>query len=155
MTDSGGEGTGAAELRARADERLSGALAAAGARDPREHYRGQLRDLKARAPDAYRRALAYYEERLLPAVAREGSDPLAEWLEYGRVLATLATPGRTMQIDPAGRASDYAPPVPLDALVLHLPDRTNERAVAVGLPARLTPPQRASYDLLVRQAQGL
>jgi hypothetical protein len=86
----------APELRARADERLTEALAAAGARDPREHYRGQLRELKARSPDAFQRALAYFEDRLLPAVAREDSDPLAEWLEYGRVLATLATPGRTM-----------------------------------------------------------
>ncbi|HYJ78002.1 MAG TPA: hypothetical protein VEW03_00170 [Longimicrobiaceae bacterium] len=145
----------APDLRARADERLTHALEAAGARDPREHCRAQLRDLKARSPDAYRRALAYYEERLIPAVARGDGDALAEWLEYGRVLATLAAPGRTVQIDPAGRASDYAPPVPSDALVLHLPDRATDRALAVGLPARLSPPQRANYDLLVKQAQGL
>lgn len=155
MTDSASTGTGSPDLRARADARLTAALEAAGARDPREHYRAQLRDLKVRSPDAFRRALAYFEERLIPTVAGEESDPLAEWLEYGRVLATLATPGRTVQVDPEGRASDYALPVSPDALVLHLPDRATERAVAVGLPARLTPPQRASYDLLVRQAQGV
>ena len=35
------------DLRARADERFAAALAAAGARDPRDFYRKQLVELKA------------------------------------------------------------------------------------------------------------
>src|SRR5690349_22356265 len=30
--------------------------------------------------------------------SREDGDPMAEWLEYGRFLASLAAPGRTVQI---------------------------------------------------------
>jgi|1186.fasta_scaffold452734_1 hypothetical protein len=144
-----------ADLRARADERFAQALAAAGARDPRDFYRKQLVELKAADAAGYRRALAYYEQELIPAVAREESDPMAEWLEYGRFLASLAAPGRTVQIDPGGRAADYARPVPADALVLHLPDRTTLRAIVVGIPTTLSPAQRASYELLVKQAQSL
>jgi len=143
------------DLRARADARFAAALQAAGARDPRDFYRKQLVELKGADPAAYRRALEYYEQELIPAVARDDSDAMAEWLEYGRVLATLAADGRTVQIDPTGLASDYARPVPPDALVLHLPDRTSVRAIPVGIPAALTPAQRATYDLLVKQAQSL
>ena len=141
--------------RARADARFAQALEAAGARDPRDFYRKQLVELKAADAAAYRRALAYYEQELIPAVARDDSDPMAEWLEYGRVLATLAGPGRTVQIDASGLASDYARPVPPDALVLHLPERTTARAIVVGIPTALSPAQRASFDLLVKQAQSL
>jgi hypothetical protein len=88
-------------------------------------------------------------------VARDDSDPLGEWLEYGRFLATLTGPGRAVQIDAEGRATDYARPVPPDVLVLHLPERTTAPAVIVGIPATLTPAQRAAYDLLVKQAQSL
>jgi hypothetical protein len=145
-----------ADLRARADERFARALQDVGARDPRDFYRKQLVALKAQDREAYQRALRYFEERLIPAVAADGGDPLAEWLEYGRVLATLSSPrGRTVQVDAEGRASDYARPVPPGALVLHLPDRTNEPAVVVGIPSALSPAQRATYDLLVRQQQSL
>ena len=144
-----------ADLRARADERFASALADAGARDPRDFYRKQLVALKARDREAYGRALAYFEERLIPAVAADGSDAIGEWLEYGRVLASLMTAGRTVQVDGGGRASDYARPVPPDALVLHLPERTGDPAIIVGLPTTLSPAQRANYDLLVRQQQAL
>ena len=143
------------DLRARADERFARVLQETGARDPRDFYRKQLVALKAADANGYRRALAYYDQELIPAVAREDSDALGEWLEYGRFLATLTGPGRTVQIDGEGRARDYARPVPPDALVLHLPERTTAPAVLVGLPASLTPAQRASYDLLVKQTQSL
>ncbi|HEU0013945.1 MAG TPA: hypothetical protein VFQ45_09695 [Longimicrobium sp.] len=142
------------DLRARADERFQAALQASGARDPREFYREQLRALRAGDRQAYDRALEYYEERLIPAVAAEGSDPLGEWLEYGRVLASLSLPGRTVQIDASGVAADYARPVPPDALVLHLPEQPARAALPLGLPPRLSPAQRATYDLLVKQSQG-
>lgn len=143
------------DLRARADARFEQALKESGARDPRDFFRKQLVELKAAAPDAFRRALAYFEERLIPAVADEGSDPIDEWTEYGRVLAALFERGRTVVIDPIGRASEYARPVPRDALVLHLPDTPSRPAIIVALPTKLSPAQKANHDLLVRQAQAL
>ena len=142
------------DLRARADERFAQALEETGARDPREYLRGQMRALKAEDAGAYRRALAYFEETLTPAVAADGSDPIAEWLEFARVLAELATPGRAVQIDPGGRARDYARPVPADALVLHLPARPSDPALVLGLPPTLSSHQRAAYELLVKQSQS-
>jgi hypothetical protein len=142
------------DLRARADERFERALQQTGARDPRNFFRDMLRDLKAADADAFRRALRYYDETLIPTVADDASDPVAEWLEYGRVLAGLTIPGRTVQIDAGGRARDYGRPVPLDALVLHLPDNAARPALVLGLPPKLSPHQRASYDLLVKQLQG-
>lgn len=137
------------ELRDAADRRFEEALARAGARDPRDFYRQRLRDLRERDAAAYRRAVEYFETRLIPAVADAGSDPLREWLEYGRFLANLVAPGSTVQVDPTGRASDYSPPVPPDHLVLHLPTATREPALVVGLPTQLSVAQRATFDLLV------
>jgi hypothetical protein len=144
-----------ADVRARADQRFEQALKETGARDPRDFYRKQLVELKSASADAFRRALAYFEDRLIPAVAAEGSDPVDEWLEYGRVLATLAAPGRTVVIDAEGGARDYERPVPPGSLVLHLPERTAQPAIVVGIPNELSPAQRASFDLLVRQSQAL
>ena len=142
------------DLRARADERFERALQQTGARDPRNFFRDMLRDLKAADAEGFRRALRYFEETLIPTVADEASDPVAEWLEYGRVLASLMVRGRTVQVDATGRARDYARPVPLDALVLHLPENAARPALVLGLPPKLSPHQRASYDLLVKQSQG-
>ncbi|HEX8432480.1 MAG TPA: hypothetical protein VF625_14415, partial [Longimicrobium sp.] len=83
------------DVRARADARFEAAIQA-GARDPRDFYRDRLKSLRADDAEAFRRALAYYEDQLIPAVAAEGSDAAGEWLEYGRVLATLAAAGRTV-----------------------------------------------------------
>jgi hypothetical protein len=143
-----------ADVRARADARFEKALQEAGARDPRDFYRERLKALKTDDPDAFRQALAYYEDRLIPAVAADDSDPRAEWLEYGRVLAALAAKGRTVQIDPSGLASEYARPVPADHLVLHLPDTPSQPALIVGIPSRLSPAQKATHDLLVKQSLG-
>jgi hypothetical protein len=142
------------DLRAVADQRFERALSEAGARDPRDFYRDRLKTLKEQDPAAFKRALAYFNETLIPSVARDASDPISEWLEYGRFLASLSTPGRTVQIDASGRARDYSRPVPLDSLVLHLPDTTTQPALIVGLPPKLTPPQKAAHELLVRQQQG-
>lgn len=141
-------------LKERADQRLLEALERAGRRDPRDHFRERLRALRDRDERAFRRALEHYERRLVPTVAREGSDPLAEWLEYSRLLAELTAPGRTVEIDASGRARDLAPPVGDDRLVLHLPTAAREPAILVWSPTRLSAPQRATYDLLVKQALG-
>ena len=142
------------ELRDRADRRFEEALKQTGARDPRDFYRKRLKELREQDVDAFRRALAYFEERLIPAVAAEGSDAVAEWLEYGRFLAGLAARGTTLQVDPTGLAVPYAPPVPRDHLVIHLPDASGLKALVVGIPPELSPAQRATYDLLVSGSQG-
>ena len=142
-----------AERRVRAEQHFVEALRRTGARDPRDFYRDRLRLLRAREEELFQRGVQYYEGRLIPATAQEHSDPLAEWMEYGRFLAELMAPGRTVQIDPTGRAQPYAPPVPIDQLVLHLPNSARERALVVGLPPELSPAQRASFDLLVKGKQ--
>jgi hypothetical protein len=139
-------------LRERADARFEQALRDRGGRDPRGFYRERLRALKESDGAAYRRAVDYYESTLLPAVAKEDGDPLVEWLEYGRMLAELTAPGKTVQIDPTGLAADYHPPVPTSHLVLHLPESPRLRALVVGIPRALSPSQRAAYDLLVAPA---
>lgn len=141
-------------LRERADQRFEQALQATGARDPREFYRSRLRELREQDPAAFRRAREYYDGTLTAEAAREGSDPVAAWLEYGRFLATLVAAGRTVQVDPSGLAREYTPPVPHDQLVLHLPDVAGVAVQVVGLPAQLSPAQRATYDLLVKGSQG-
>src|SRR6476646_5051231 len=108
------------DRQAEADRKLEAALAATGARDPREFYRDRLRDLKQADRDAYEQAVGYYRDTLVPSVAA-GADPLPAWTEYGRRLATLATPGRTVTIDAHGVAEPYQTPAPLDRLILHLP----------------------------------
>jgi hypothetical protein len=139
------------ELRSRAERRFQEALEATGARDPREFLRNRLRELRHASPEAYRDSVAYYEGTLLPAVAADGSDPLAEWLEFARRMAATAEPGRAVQIAPDGRARAYERPVPPDALVLHLPDAQPSAAAVLGLPPVLSGPQRAAYLLLVEQ----
>jgi hypothetical protein len=124
-------------------------VGAPGARDPREFYRDRLRDLKQADRGAYDQAVGYYRDTLVPAVAG-GADPLPAWTEYGRKLAELSVPGRTMMIDASGAALPYQTPAPPDRLVLHLPEgRGAGRALVVGLPAELSRAQRATYDLLV------
>lgn len=139
------------ERTAEADRRLEEALAASGARDPREFYRERLRVLKQESPDGYEGAVAYYRDVLIPDVASGRADPLGAWTEYGRMLATSLTPGRTVSIDASGRASAYDTPE-RDALVLHLPEG-GTRALLVGLPDALSPAQRATYDVLVSGKQ--
>lgn len=138
------------EQRERAEERFEEALARSGGRDPREYYRERLKQLRDTDESAFRRAREHYETRLLPAVASDDTDPLAEWLDYGRLLAELTSPGRTMVIDPTGRANAYSRPVAADGLVLHLPTSAREPAILVGLPTTLSPAQRATYSLLVK-----
>jgi hypothetical protein len=138
----------------KADQRFAAALAKSGARDPRDFYRSRLRDLRTSDDMAFQKAVAYFETVLVPAVANEDSDPIGEWLDYGCLLAALMVPGAAVQIDPTGRSHPYARPIAPENLVLHLPTSTRERALAVGLPPRLSPAQRATYDLLVKAPDG-
>jgi hypothetical protein len=140
--------------QALADARLDDALAARGGRDPREYYRERLRALKAQDPDAYGRAVAHYREVLVPAIAHDDADPLATWTEYGRRLAELSAPGRTVTLDGTGRAWPYEAPADPAHLVLHLADGRRPNLL-VALPAEPTPAQRAAYDWLIEGRTSL
>lgn len=133
-----------------ADALLEKALEETGARDPREFYRARLKELREQSREAYERAVTHYRDRLLPAIVEERADPLAAWTEYGRVLAELVAPGRTLTVDPTGRASAYEAPSRRDHLILHLPDNRRMRAILVGLPPELSAAQRATFDWLVQ-----
>ena len=139
---------------AAADEALEAALAASGARDPREFYRERLRELKRADPGEYETAVAYYRDTLIPGVAEGLHDPLDAWTEYGRRLAASLAPGRTISVDGTGLAHEYSGP-DRDRPVLHLPDEKGARALLVGLPASLSTAQRATYDVLVEGRQKL
>src|SRR5688500_1178249 len=141
------------ETKARAETRFTAALEAAGARDPREFFRGWMRELKGSDRRAYDEASRYYEERLIPAVADAGSDPHDEWLDFGRYLAALKVPGRAVRVDTGGRAREHGRRVSRDELGLHLPETTAQPALVLGLPPKLSPAQRATFALLVKQAQ--
>ncbi|HUE76817.1 MAG TPA: hypothetical protein VMM83_02670 [Longimicrobiales bacterium] len=134
--------------RDRADARLEQALKSAAIRDPRPHLRPILKHLKERDPAAYDRALSHLEATLIPAVAAD-ADPLAAWLEYGRLLTRLAGAGQTMAIDGTGRAAPVEKGVPDGALVLYLPDAAGTPAVVLSCPRETTPAQEASIALLV------
>jgi hypothetical protein len=135
------------QVTQQADKNLEAALEATGARDPREFYRDRLRELKQANPDGYNGAVAYYRETLLPAVAEGTSAPLDAWTEYGKRLAEALAPGRTVSVDETGRSHEYEGPS-VKHLILHVPTGKG-RALLVGLPAELSPAQRATYDVLV------
>lgn len=133
---------------AEADRILEEALASAGARDPREFYRERLRELKQADTAAYEESVLYYRETLLPSIAAGEVDPLDAWTEYGRRLAVALAPGRTVRIDPGGKAHPYEGPSRTD-LILQIPEGKGGRALLVGLPPKLSRAQKATYDVLV------
>lgn len=142
------------DLTSTADAILERALEQSGARDPREFYRDRLKELREANPDGYQEAVAYYRDTLIPVVAREEQPALDAWTEYGRRLAVALAAGRTVSIDESGLSRPYDGPVP-DRLVLHIPDGKGGRALLVGLPAKLSPAQRATYDVLVSRKHKL
>ena len=91
---------------------------------------------------------------MLPDLA-EGEDPVGAWIEYGRYLADLVSPGRAVAIDALGRADAWAPAGGGPLLVLHLPDDRTGAAQALVAPLEPTPAQRAAHDLLVLGRLGL
>ncbi len=138
-----------------ADRRFAARRSETGARDPREYYRGLLRGLRETDPDAYRTLVERYEAEVVQAIAAEGADPLEAWLAFGAVLAqAVAGPGGLHSVDATGQSAPAAPPLPWDALLLHIPEGKGGggrggRALPVGLPPELSPAQRATVDLLV------
>jgi len=138
---------------AEAARRLQAVLESSGARDPREFYRDRLRELKSADASAYSEAVAYYQDRLIPEIAAGSVDPLVAWAEYGRMLTESLAPGRTVSIDTSGYAHPHESPAPPDRIVLHLPQNQGVRALLVSLPPKLSPAQRATYNVLVSGKQ--
>lgn len=138
------------ELQDRADRRFQTALDETGARDPREFYRGLLRELKQQDGDAYEAAVVRWRTEVVEPLARGDGDPLERWLRFGVGLAQELHSGRTVVIDGEGRARPYEPPPSWEGLILHLPDDRKVKAVPVGLPPEPSPAQRATVDLLVK-----
>lgn len=143
------------DLQEKAKRRFEETLERTGARDPRDYYRDRLRELKSRDPEAYEDAVRHYREELIPSIADGEVDPLEAWRGYGRRIAELTAPGRTVEIDARGRSHPFDPPTSPDRVVLHLPDDRKERALLVSLPPEPTRAQKATYDLLVEGRQTL
>lgn len=140
------------DATARATARLEAALEAADQRDPRPFYRGPLRYLRERDEGAFGRALRYYEEELVPAVAGE-TEPLAAWIEYGAVLARELGGGRTVELDGTGRARPVETVTEARGLVFHIPEAVDAPVLVLRYPANATPAQHAAYELLVEGHQ--
>jgi len=133
-----------------ADRIFQEALAASGARDPRDFYRGALRELKDVNAPGYNEAVQHFQAILVPGIASGKVEPLSAWREYGRLIAELTEPGITVEIDDTGRSRPFTPDSPLDRLVLHLPHEKRKKALLVSLPPTPTPAQRAAFDLLAK-----
>ena len=137
------------DLHKKADARFAAALAATGARDPRDYYRSRLRDLKQSNPEGYAGAVAYYQSTVVPSIAEQDADPLAAWREFGLLLARLTSPGRAVAVDPGGRSRPLESPGKAEDMILHLPDARNARALLVGLPPEPSAAQMATHNWLV------
>ena len=138
------------DLQKTADARFEAALAAAGARDPRDYYRSRMRELKQSNPQGYADAVAYYQSTLLTSIAEQDADPLEAWRKFGLRIAQLTATGRAVAVDPAGRSRAFEAPGRADDLILHLPDAHNRRALLVGLPPEPSAAQMATYNWLVQ-----
>jgi hypothetical protein len=141
------------EQKRRADARLEAAIAEAGLADPRDPCRARLRQLRSRDAGAFDRALAYYENELVPRVAGDG-DPAAEWLAYAKMLAELSGSGHVVAVDGSGRARPTSD-APAADLLLFLPENTSDPAMVLQSPADATPAQRATIQLLVDRRREL
>lgn len=142
------------DLRKTADVRFEAALAAAGARDPRDYYRSQLRELKRSNPRGYADAVAYYQSTLVTSIAEQDADPLQAWQRFGLRIAQLAAAGRAVAVDPAGRSRPFEAPGRTEDMILHLPDARNQRVLLVGLPPEPSTAQMAAYNWLVRRRRA-
>ncbi len=143
------------DLQEKADARFAAALAASGARDPREYYRTQLRELKRSNPEGYDQAVGYYQDELVPSIAERDADPLQAWRAYGLLIAQLAAPGRAVAIDASGRSRPLESSGAVDDMILHLPDARNAPALLVGLPPKPSPAQMATHRWLVTGRRAL
>jgi hypothetical protein len=160
------EEEGLAEL---AEERYLEALERHGLEDLRPVCRAMLRELKDGDERSYHQGVRRYQEELQPAVAGGEADPVAAWIDYGAWLADRLRPGRTVAVDPDGRArpledleaegsettgtadsgdgGDDPPPFPTRHLVLHLPEEWSDGGRIISVPAEPTEYQEATREL--------
>ncbi|MEN8144682.1 MAG: hypothetical protein ABFS14_06980 [Gemmatimonadota bacterium] len=146
MTDS--------ELGERASRLMEEALASAAMSDPRPLYRELLRELKTGGGESFTEASQRYQSAVLPSIAVDGADPLSEWIGYGRWLAERCRSGKFVSVDATGRATDAPDVHPPSAVLLHIPAEAKLPAYLLASPARPSPAQRATLELLVRPAAG-
>jgi hypothetical protein len=138
------------EQRTRADEQMARALDAdPSVRDPRPFYRPVLKHLRETDPEGFSRALGYYESTLVPEVAG-GADPLACWLEYGRLLADALGPGETVAVDATGRAHSVGVEEvgASQGLLMHLPNAGSAPVLVLRYPVPSSPHQDAAVEVL-------
>lgn len=133
-----------------ADRRFEEALASSGARDPRDHYRGLLRQLKEHDADAYAEAVRQWKESVIQPLSQGDQDPLATWHQFGLELARALHPGRTVIVDATGRSIPLEGTPDWKQLVLHLPREPRARAIPITIPPEPSPAQQATLDLLVQ-----
>lgn len=145
----------AASPQQAADARFEEALAATGARDPRDYYRDRLRELKRANPEGYAEGVGYYRNTLVPSIAAGEADPIGAWREYGLLLARLTAPGRAVAVDATGRSRPFELPGDAADMVLHLPERNRDRALLVALPPQPTSAQLATHQWLVAGGRAL
>lgn len=138
-----------AEIQEKSDRAFTRRLEETGARDPRDVYRGMLRDLRAEDEAAYEEMVRRYRVEVLEAIAAGDADPLVVWLRFGTDLAERLHGGRTVVVDGTGRALPLEGAPSWEALILHLPGTRQARAVPLGIPPEPTAQQRATLDLLV------
>jgi hypothetical protein len=132
-------------MQQEADRKLEEALEGSGVADPRGALRDRLRRL--RGTPHFDRAVSHYQEVLVPGVAHGSLDPLDAWLEYARLVAGAAGPGREVVIDAEGReAAGATGPA---ALLLHFPDERGAPVTPLRVPAAPSAAQRATLALLV------
>ncbi len=144
-----------AELQDRADRRLEERIRDEGISDPRVVCRGHLKELRARDPDAYERAVERYRTSLVPGVAQGSDDAVDLWLEYAAGLTEQLEEGRTVAIDATGRAGPLEGRWNRKDLVVHLPMNRSAPALLVAAPAELSRAQTATRGLLVEGKQQM
>jgi hypothetical protein len=137
------------DLKQLAEALMDSALGAPGApADPRPLYRPALRFLREREPSGFERAVGYFAETLLPAIA-DGADPVGAWLDYGRFLAGAMGVGRQLEVDETGRARPVDDVVAARGLLLFVPDSPEAPVLVLRQPNPGSPAQRATVELLV------
>lgn len=124
-------------------ERLEAALDERELEDPRPLYRELLRALRDEDPEGYEEAVERFREEVEPAGSLEA------WVSYGRWLASRLAPGRTVVVDRSGRSREPGEGTPAAAcLLLHLPESTSRRAIALLVPSDPTEHQEETRELL-------
>jgi hypothetical protein len=119
-----------------------------GVADVQPAYRLLLWRLKASHPSSYDAAVERYERELLPSLEAGEEDPLRLWLNYGMWIAEQLHRGHLVAVDDTGLATPVDDEPPLDRLLLHVPEKSNERAIALVQPARPSEAQTETVQLL-------